>query len=315
MPPSHQFALSLQQEFRRRSATAAFGEIAQFRALKEAFGALKPKFQVEEYHGAKRQVYFDTTQPWLRPRARCELCDLLLITYSTTRLPQVRLMLLQAKLSRNAHANLCSSPGLHQHPTEFHGNYEQWDLLSARPKLDPTGVFTPPPDLLRNAVVPSVGAFGVFHREGSGLIDMFYASADTLRPVGSPTTRYGKLSTTAVPGVRKFRGFTDKPICCCLLTFGEALFELHLGTPVVSTTASGATVKSEPLASFAKGVLATYIRGEGSNSILAHDVLSLLGDTIADNGTADEPVPSLVILKGGTARGDAVYLESVRHEG
>lgn len=295
----------LQHEFRQRSALAKFGEIAQFRALKDAFGALKPKFQIEEYHGAKRQVYFDTTQPWLRSRARCELCDLLIITYSTTGRLQVRLMLLQAKLSRSTHSNLCTSPGLHRRPTAFQGNYEQWDLLSARPRLDPTKIFTPPPDLLRTAVVPSIGAFGVFHRADSGSVDMFYASADTLRPVGSPTTRYGKLSTTVAPSFRQFSGFPDRPICCCLLTFGEALFKLHLGTPVVSTSVAGALIRNEPLASFAKGILANYTRDVGENSALAPDVLSLLGDSVVDSHPRNEPIPNLVILKGSAADGDA----------
>lgn len=304
MPPAHQFALALQREFRPRSMSAAFGEIAQFRALQDAFGALRPKFHVEEYHGAKRQVYFGTTKPWLRTRARCELCDLLLISYSTTGRPQVRLMLLQTKLSRAHHSSLCSPPGLPSCPTEFQGNYEQWDLLATRPKLEPTGVFSPPPDLLRSALVPSIGAFGVFHRDAAGSIDMFYASADTLRAVGSPTTRYGKLSTTAVPGLRKFSGFVDRPLCCCLLTFGESLFELQLGTPVVSTDAAGALVRNEPLASFVKGILATYVRDAGANSVLAPDVLGLLGDSPAPMPT-DQAIPSLLILKGGATDDDA----------
>lgn len=304
MPPAQNFASALRHEFSQRSSAAAFGEIAQFRALKDAFGALKPRFQVEEYHGAKRQVYFDTTQPWLRRRARCELCDLLLITYSTTGRPQVRLMLLQAKLSRSTHANLCSSPGLQNQATEFQSNFEQWDLLSARPKLDPTGVFTPPPDLLRTALVPSVGAFGVFHRTASGSIDMFYASADILRPVGSPSTRYGKLSTTVVPAYRRINGFIDKPLCCCLLAFGESLFDLQLGTPVISTSAAGTPTRNEPLASFARGILATYMRDTGANSELAPDVMRLLGDA-TDRTPTDEPIPSLVILKGRATDSDA----------
>lgn len=60
------FATALQHEFHRRSALVSFGEIALFRVLKDAFGSLKPRFQTEEYHGAKRQVHFDTSQPWLR---------------------------------------------------------------------------------------------------------------------------------------------------------------------------------------------------------------------------------------------------------
>lgn len=300
MPSAHHFGLLLQKEFRRRSASAGFGEVAQFRALKDAFGALRPKFQIEEYHGSRRQVYFRTTQPWLRPRARCELCDLLFIVYSTTGHPQVRLMLLQAKLSRSNHTGLCSSLGLHRRPTEFCGNYEQWDLLAYRPKLDPTGVFSPPPDLLSSALVPSVGAFGVFHNSTVGTIDMFYASADTLRPVGSPTTRYGKLSTAAAPIVRWFSGFPDTPFCCCLLTFGESLFDLRLGTPIVGTSTAGETISNNSLSSFAKGVLATHAREEGGNSILLREVLALLGGAV-DQMPSDESVPSLVILKSAAA--------------
>lgn len=303
MNQSQQFACALQQQFRVSSAGVNFGEIAQFRAFKDAFRALKSTFLVEEYHGAKHQVYFNTTRPWLRARARCELCDLLLLTYSTSGRRQVRLMLLQAKLSRSTHSNLCSSPGLHSRPTQFQANYEQWDLLSARPRLDPTGIFAPPPDLLRNAVVPSIGSFGVFHRTTSGAVDMFYASADTLEPVGIPKLRYGKLSTTKVPCLRNFAGFSDRPVCCCLLTFGRSLFELQIGTPVVSTSAAGGLVRHEPLSSFVRGLLGSYLRDAGANSVLAPEVLGLLGDS-SDRSFSNEPLPSFIILKGSTADGD-----------
>lgn len=307
MNTAKQFAGDLRKEFLKRSSSAAFGEIAQFRALQGAFGALKPKFQVEEYHGARRQVYFDTTQPWLRSRARCELCDLLIISYSTSGRKEVRLMLLQAKLSRSTHGNLCCpSTGLHHKPTQFRGNYEQWDLLSARPRLDPTSVFIPPADLLRNALVPSIGTFGVFHRSASGSVDMFYASADTLQPVGTPTGQYGKLSTTLVPRHRIFSGFKDNPLCCCLFTFGESLFGLHLGSPVISSTTAGNVQRHEPLASFTRGILSTYLRETAANSVLAPEALDLIGGSL-DQADSSEPLPGLVILKGNTTESDTHF--------
>lgn len=297
MSNAQHFAKALHKEFLLRSSSAAFGEIAQFRALQDAFGALTPAFEVEEYHGAKRQVYFDTTQPGLRPRARCELCDLVVISYSTSGPPEVRLMLLQAKLSKKSHMSLCSSPGIHHLATEFQANFEQWNLLAARPTLLPTKTFAPPPDLLKAAIVPSIGAFGVFHRSSSGHIDMFYASADTLTPAGLTKTKYGKLTTTKCKNIRTFKGFLDAPVCCCLLTFGKALFELRLGTPVVSTGIGSQVIRHEPLVSFVREVLSSYVRGVGTNSLRAREVLSLLGEP-DEPVAAGQPTPSLIILKG-----------------
>lgn len=297
MTRSDYFAAALQLEFQRQSAFANFGEIALFRVLKNAFGSLRPAFHVEEYHGSKRQVYFNTSQSWLKPRARCELCDLLLITYSSTGNPEVRLMLLQAKLSRIKHSDLCLPSGLQSSPTRFQADYVQWDLLSSRPRLEPTSSFEPPPELLRKALVPSIGAFGVFHRTDCGLIDMFYASADTLQPVGSPTRKTGRLCTTVSPPLRNFGGFADIPQCCCLLTFGKALFELHLGTPIVGTTAQGDRMRNDILARFAAGVLTAYRREEGANSVLIPEVLELLEHS-PDHAPMSGPVPSVVILQG-----------------
>jgi len=58
---ARQFALSFQSAFARESSLVQFGEIAQFRAMMRAFAALSPQFYLEEYHGSKRQVYFNTS--------------------------------------------------------------------------------------------------------------------------------------------------------------------------------------------------------------------------------------------------------------
>lgn len=263
-----------------------------------AFGALKSSFQVEEYHGAKRQVYFDTSHSWLRPRARCELCDLLIISYSVAPVAQVRLMLLQAKLSRESHPGLCSRKPARSFSTQFAANFEQWDLLSSRPRLDPTGAFSPPPYLLQSAIVPSVGAFGVFHVTARGNVDMFYASADTLLPVGHPTKKYGKLTTTATTSLRYFNGYADVPTCCCLATFGEALFELKLGTPVSTTK------KGDPVAQFVGSVMATYLREVGQDSLMARQIEDLIGP-LTDVQPFSESLPSLVLIEGAEPSGDA----------
>ncbi|MYN14178.1 hypothetical protein GSY71_13615 [Pusillimonas sp. TS35] len=297
MTRSEHFAAKLQLEFQRQSASTHFGEIALFRVLQGTFGSLRPMFHVEEYHGNKHQIHFATSQPWLKPRARCELCDLLLITYSSTGDPQVRLMLLQAKLSRVKHSGLCSPSGMKPNSTRFQADYVQWDLLSSRPRLEPTNSFKPPPELLRSALVPSIGAFGVFHRADSGLIDMFYASADTLQPVGSPTGKAGRLCTNVSPPLRHFSGFADIPQCCCLFTFGKALFDLQLGTPVVGTTAKGDRMRDDILARFAATVLTAHLHQEGANSVLIPEVLRLLEHS-PEHAKMGGSAPNVVILQG-----------------
>ena len=302
MTPANQFARALQLAFSKRSAAAPFHEVEQFRALKDSFATLRPMFPVEEYHGFKRQVYFDTSKSWLRSRARCELSDLLLLTYATNGRPQIRLTLLQAKLSRLNHSSLCSARGPHT-PTEFHANYEQWDLLSTRPRLDPTKVFTPPPDLLTSAIVPSIGSFGVFHRTKAGAIDMFYASADTLQAVGSPASRYGRLSTTVGSSIRKYGGFVDSPFSCCLFEFGRALHMLRIGTPVMPNVTSGGSAAADPIAKFVGDMLRGYQREVGENSIIAGELLDVLGYP-SDTAEPIDTLPSIVIVKGRTSPDD-----------
>ncbi len=302
MTQSEKFGKTLQSEFYKRAAVAPFGEVSLFRALIAAFGDLSPKFPAEEYHGAKHQVYYNNTKlKNLRPRARCELCDLLLISYSIGAVPQIRLSLLQAKLSRDLHPGLCKFSPPHSHClTDFYANYEQWNLLSTRPMIDSTSVFAPPANLLRAAIVPSIGSFGVFHANAVGLIDMFYVSADTLRPIKTPTNKYGRLKTTTVPLLRDFSGFKDKPVCCCLATFGQSLFELQLGTPVLTSSTSGSIARSDPLASFLKSVLTSYLSKPDNRSTLAREVVTLL-DEVPGYEILSDSLPSLVVVKGSIA--------------
>lgn len=76
------FGDSLAEAFARESNASPFSEIQQFRALMRAFGALNGSFAVEEFHGAKHQVEFDGQGAWARSKARCELCDLAILSYS-----------------------------------------------------------------------------------------------------------------------------------------------------------------------------------------------------------------------------------------
>lgn len=294
------FSLAFQSAFQKGASIAPFKEVDLFRAMMNAFGSLKPKFYLEEFHGFKRQVYFDTTHPWMRPRARCELCDVLFVTYSTIGGFEVRMTLFQAKLSRQTHITKSAAYAGKVEPQVFEGNFEQWDLLRGRPKLIPTTVFMPPPSLLASAVLPSVGTFGVFHRCASGNVDLFYATADALNvatvPKG-PNGRYGKLATVAgAPAARFISGWGEATYCPSAVDFATSLYKLQIGTPILAVAPGTARVEHRPQLDWVRAVLASHLAENGNNSRVARELLSDLGDAAPLPEDAD--VPSVIVLRG-----------------
>lgn len=284
------FATDFAAALKKESATSAFKEVEQFRAMMRAFGTLRPQYYVEEYHGFRRQIYFDTSHSWLRPRARCELCDVLLLVYSTVGGFSLRATLLQAKLSRDDHITCRSSHAGKVEPQTFHANYEQWDLLSARPALIPTTVFQPPIDLLQAAILPTIGSFGIFHRLPSNAVDLFYTSADCLRPTvtpSGPNSRYGKLSTLqGTPSLRTIGPWTEATYCGNAFDFGLALYQLQIGTPVFHSVAKSAVKTFSPYHQWIRSVLSSHLAASGANAPLARTLLNQLG------GVADAPQDS-----------------------
>lgn len=294
------FSLSFQGAFQKAASVAPFKEVELFRAMMDAFGSLKPTFYLEEFHGFKRQVYFDTSHPWMRPRARCELCDVLLVTYSTTGVFEVRMTLLQAKLSRQTHITNSAAYAGKVEPQVFEGNFEQWDLLRRRPTLIPTTVFVPPPSLLASAVLPSVGTFGVFHRSASGKVDLFYASADTLSAAAVPkglNGRYGKLTTAAgTPAARFISGWGEATYCPSAAEFAASLYKLQIGTPILTVASGTPRVEHRPQLDWVRRVLASHLAANGDNSRVARELLSDLGNAAPLPEAAD--VPSVIVLRG-----------------
>jgi hypothetical protein len=297
--PSVAFARHFQNAFLRESSSSTFTEVEQFRALMRAFSSMKPTFYLEEFHGFKRQVYFDTTHVWQRKRARCELCDVLLIVYSTTGGFSVRMTLLQAKLSRKAHTTASSVSAGQIEPQDFKGNFEQWNLLSARPALIATTVFDPPPALLSGALLPSVGSFGVFHKLPSRQVDLFYVSADCLSPTSTPPrpdTRLGRLATKhGGPAQRTVGSWSEVAYCPTALDFARSLYELSIGTPVVFSSSTGGRTEYEPHYGWVRSVLAAHVSAAGDNSPIARALLDDLGTS--QSLPELSKVPSLVILR------------------
>lgn len=299
------FASALKMAFAAESAIATFSEVQQFRALIKSFGALGGHFDVEEYHGPKHQVFFNGQGAWGRSPARCELCDVLILAYSLNGGFRGRITFLQAKLSKDKHGNLCKGWPYLTDIEEFAANLEQWDLLSRRPDILPVPPFKVRPRLLSEALLPSVGSFGVFHKNPPSSIDFFYSSADALSVVGAPSTKQGKVTTSPNPRQRITNGLLETTFCCCLRTFGEALYNLEIGTPIEPLPATvGGNGSGPNLRSWIRNVLSFYIEVGERDSILARQLKELLGTQSDQDDDLPASSPSLILIRSDAAAPD-----------
>ncbi|MEZ8321803.1 hypothetical protein AB6C72_25755, partial [Vibrio splendidus] len=234
---SVQFASALEQAWIRESSTSRFSEVQQFRALMRSFSSLQEPFKLEEFHGMKHQVVFNGKGSWGRPSARCEISDLLIVSYRQRPTLEIRVTLLQAKKSNDKHPNLCHGFSNSIPSTNFKANLEQWDLLSRRPDVLPFPPFECHPEILSGALLPSIGSLGIFHKEHGKKYNFFYMSADIATPLSSPKRKFAKLETQNVNSLRKINGYDECTYACCIPTFAEALFSLKIGTPIEATGA------------------------------------------------------------------------------
>ncbi|WP_205884493.1 hypothetical protein [Pseudomonas kribbensis] len=115
----------------------------------------------------------------------------------------------------------------------FSANLEQWDLLANRPPIrNATTKFYPPINLLSDAILNSVGTFGVFYPSGSSFNFAYYV-ASGLQPLTNHYSRSGTLQWLAPSHwVIEKDGFEEITGTCCLETFGDALELGLVGTPV-----------------------------------------------------------------------------------
>lgn len=286
--------IQLQQAF-ARSSQGVRGELGLFRALMSALTSLGGHALAEEYHGSKSHVVFQAIRGAGRTKPRCELADLLLITYRAGGSQRfVRITWLQAKVTgRNLGCQLSGGAG---HRTSFSANLEQWDLLGHRPLVQgATPRFQPPSDLLSAATLPSVGSFGVFYPCGRGF-DMAYFSADCLQPLRNNPGRSGTLGFIGSSATRVYGALVEATSACCLRTFGDAIQRGHVGSPVLPLLAAGGA----PAAAARRNWLGSLLRGladERPNSILARELQELLEFQRGDGDPVGSPARATVLLR------------------
>lgn len=290
------FANALVNAWKAESKKASFSEVQQFRALMKSFSSLPAPFKVEEFHGMKHQVIFNGKGSWGRASARCEISDLLIISYSNNYGFKARATLLQAKKSNEKH-NLCSNNPLNLSlNTSFKANLEQWDLLSRRPNVLPYPPFHCHPEILSGAILQSIGSIGVFHKIKGKEYDFFYMSADIANPISSPKQKHAKLQV-ATNSTHRIRGnFNECIFSCCLYTFALALFNLEVGTPIDSQNVLNEKDEAyrNIFRSWLKSVLYSHLEMTNNNSQLARELIEYLPSEQASEFM--ETPPALLII-------------------
>lgn len=219
------FGIRLENQFKVfTSGKGQLGEIVLFRHLTESIKMAGGPNRVFEYHGVKSKVeYLSVMYATSGQLLRCELCDLCIISYSKKN-SKIRITYLQNKVHQQ------SSLG-----TNFTGNVRQWELLSKRPKVKSLGSVKVSSDMLKDAVLPSVGSFGIFYKSGSGY-SMQYSVANLIEPFtlnASSANRTLVLKGTNNK-IRKISALEELEACNDLKIFGNNLKSLKIGTPLFS---------------------------------------------------------------------------------
>ena len=295
-PISTEFGKALEERWLYYSAKVKFREIMLFRALVKAIISLSDRFKIEEFHGSKHQVAFSGSSSWGRKLARCELSDLFVVVYRTKPSFYARMTFLQAKRSLKDHY-FCNDYPHHKSITTFDANLEQWDLLYRRPNIVGINPFDPPPNLLSGALLPSVGSFSIFFKHNNS-VSFFYASADKLNTVGSPSSKYSRLQTISGDYSEEGKVFIEQKLACCPLIFGQALYEGFIGTPIHSTDIRDRddSLYREQIRIWLKSVISQHIRIRESESPLGGHFIRFLEPEREVTLEGNFLAPSKVIL-------------------
>ncbi len=284
--PASAFANAYDVSFRKLTAGFSHNEVPLFQALHNALIGLSGMFDVEEYHGTAHQVEFAGNGSYARTNARCELSDLMIVSFSSiTR--SARLTYLQAKSERATLPSVCGR--------QFSANLEQWFLLEQRPTITGLGKFSPPNDLLSSALLPSVGSFAFFYKDPLGEFQTYYATASYMALPKAYSQRYGKLQAIGPCRVDCSGSHSECLAACGNRSFAESLFRLEIGTPIDRSVHQAASTRNW---------LSANLRGRireaqqvNTTSGLAQELLGLLALDGNESSNGSFGAKNLIIIK------------------
>lgn len=290
------YGVLLKQKFVRLANGGNGREVRLFRCLRKAILSTAPQFPVEEFHGARSQVVFPASPPWTKSVARCELADLCIVWFRRHPQPRARITFLQAKRSDQSHTVCASGSSINEC---FGGDSTQWYLLNKRPLLvGRYRTFQPPPNLLKDAVLPSVASYCVFHETVPQEYSFFYASADAV--TASPPSKPGRVLLTAKASAMAVRngGLDEQKWACCPLIFGRALYSGTIGTPI--DRQSVVSSEDAALRSFVRhwlvSVLATAVQQQQIGPVIRSFIEMF--DLVVPEQPTTAPARSILFIQG-----------------
>lgn len=231
------FGRELSDRFQKFTGGYFESELVLFTKLQDAFIELQ---QFSKYHGAidiihgsKSYVEFEhnatyVSNPSSGGKVKKELSDLLFVVFSTKNGLKIRIMYMQNKKGES--------------DCKFTADLLQLHLLRERKKI----ISKPLPDcvfgnskILSDAILPSVGSYGVFYQCPNNAIsvDMAYYPAeriDLFKTTGN-LQRKVKYSSNNYGIIDNSKGYPESQGERNLESFGESLVAMHIGTPILSS--------------------------------------------------------------------------------
>lgn len=216
------FGMRLQDNF-QSNAKERMCEVELFKCLIDSFKNTHGKNKVYNFHGKTHQVRFNSKGGDVLER---ELCDLAIISYSVIK-RDVRITFLQNKKQLD-----------YLKTRTFSVDIGQLDLLSNRPDIfKVNNSFNPHTKLLSEALLASIGTYGVFYSERSK-VHMYYSIAELLEKVtpnakGKNLKVKSKAINNCVRLVFTNYGLFDELEACETISdFGEGLLQMKIGSPM-----------------------------------------------------------------------------------
>ena len=219
-----------------QSQSTIYNEIELFRLLAKLLSTHLPTVFSDETHGNVAQVEFTSTYiAGLKPT--CEISDLLILVYSN-RKKEIRASFLQAKRRSRFY------PGPRPH-FSFTGDLHQYDLLANRPLVKGVNAFNPNPRILADAILPSIGSYGIFYKTRSFQhVEFYYASAINIVPRSAAMRK----TPMYIPVSGNDHYFTDGHYhelvsCSRMDKFAHNLIAMTIGSPVELNNSENSIIK------------------------------------------------------------------------
>ena len=213
----------------RRTKKGHLSELNLFRQMMRSFSRRYKAVVVEETH--QHYVHFIAGHtPLGKPiPARKEISDLLIIAYSPSR-KIARVTFLQAKVAREPDGLQPNGDFI------FTGEKYQYYLLSERPLFDVPYFGLKDVPVLRDAVLPSIGSYGVFYELGNNRVDFVYQPADKL--IYRDFDAYGHVALEIDQELSKYNVpslIPDLQYTLSVDEFEYAVVHMLVGSPVIFT--------------------------------------------------------------------------------